>query len=46
MVSAWLNAKYVVYGCTPAAKVFQMLGLSQTTLYAANVPMYLDFDFS
>ena len=42
MVSAWLSVKYVVCGCTPAAKVFQTLDLSQTTLYAASVRMYLD----
>ena len=42
MVSAWLSAKYVVCGYTPVAKVFQMLALSQTTLYAATVHMYLD----
>lgn len=42
MVSAWSSAKCVVCGCTPAAKVFQMLDLSQTTLYAASVCMYLD----
>ena len=42
MVSVWLNVKFVVCGCTPAAKVFQMLDPSQMISHAAIVYVYLD----
>ena len=41
-VNAWSNVKCVVCGCTPVVKATQMRRVSQMTLCAATVCVYLD----